>query len=75
MLGVIEMSLLHNTKIRSMPTKVYPAFEGAEDWIVEPPTVDVSAVIELKTFTGRSALIKALEYAHCNYGNALYLSR
>jgi len=63
MLGMIEMSLLHDTEIRSMPAKVYPAFEGAEDWIVEPPTVDASAAIELKTFTGRSALLKALEYA------------
>ena len=75
MLGMVEMALLNDTEVRSMPARVYPAFEGAGDWIVEPPVVDASAAVELKTFTGRSALLKALEYAHCNYGNALYLSR
>ena len=75
MLGITEMILLHDDEIRSMPAKVYPAVQDAEDWIVEPPAVGTSAVVELKTFTGRAALLKALEYAHCNYGSALYLSR
>ena len=68
------MTLLHDAEVRSMPAKVYPAFKGAEDWVVEPPTDGISAIVETKTFTGRAALLRALEYAHCNYGNALYLS-
>ena len=74
-LRTIEMTLLHDDEIRSMPAKVYPAVEDAEDWIVEPPTDGTAAIVKLKTFTGRAALLKALEYAHCNYGSALYLSR
>ncbi len=58
-----------------MPARVYPASEGADDWIVEPPAVDALSVVEPKMFTGRTALLKALEYAHFNYGSALYLSR
>lgn len=69
------MALLHDTERRSTPARVYPAFEGAEEWIVEPPAVDASAIFELKTFTGHAALLKALEYAHYTYGSALYLSR
>ena len=68
------MTLLHDTEVRSMPAKVYPAFKGAEDWVVESPTNGISAIVETKTFTGRAALLRALEYAHCNYGNALYHS-
>lgn len=60
---------------RSTPAKVYPAFEGVEHWVVEPPAAGTSAVAEPRTFTGRAALLKALEYAHYVYGNALYLSR
>lgn len=71
----MEMALLRDTEGRSMPALVYPAFEGADDWIVEPPAVNAFAAVETKTFTGRAALLKALEYAHCNYGRALYLSR
>ena len=74
-LGTIEMALLRDAEGRSMPARVYPASEGADDWVVEPPALDASAVLELKVFTGRAALLKALEYAHCNYGSALYLSR
>ena len=69
------MALLRDAEGRSMPARVYPASEGADDWIVEPPAVDASVVVEPKTFTGHAALLKALEYAHCNYGSALYLSR
>ena len=69
------MALLRDAEGRSTPAKVYPAFEDAEHWIVEPPAADASAVVELKTFTGHAALLKALEYAHQTYGNALYLSR
>jgi len=69
------VALLHDTENRSTPARVYPASEGAEDWIVEPPVVNASAIVELKTFTGRAALLKALEYAHYTYGSALYLSR
>ena len=69
------MALLRDAEGRSTPAKVYPACEDAEDWIVEPPAADASAVVELKMFTGRGALLKALEYAHQTYGNALYLSR
>ena len=70
----MKMTSLHDAEVRSMPAKVYPAFKGAEDWVVEPPTDGISAIVETKTFTGRAALLRALEYAHCNYGNALYLS-
>jgi len=73
-LGIMGMALLHDTESRSTPARVYPASENAEEWIVEPPTVDVSALIELKTFTSHAALLKALEYAHYTYGSALYLS-
>ena len=75
MLGGTEMALLRDTEARSTPARVYPASENAEEWIVEPPTVDVSATVELKTFAGHAALLKALEYAHHTYGSALYLSR
>lgn len=75
MLGTMGMDSLYDAETRSMPAKVYPAFEGAGDWIVEPPADGTSAAVENKTFTGRAALLRALEYAHCNYGNALYLSR
>ena len=74
-LGITEVILLHDTASRSMPARVYPAFQDAENWIVEPPAVNASDIVELKTFTGHSALLKALEYAHYTYGNALYLSR
>lgn len=75
MLGTMGMALPHDTESRSTPARVYPAFEGAEDWIVEPPADGASVIAEPKTFTGRAALLRALEYAHSNYGNALYLSR
>ena len=68
------MALLHDTETRSTPAKVYPASEHAEEWIVEPPTIGVSAIVEIKTFTGHAALCKALEYAHYTYGSTLYLS-
>ena len=69
------MALLRDAEGRSMHAKVYPACEDAENWIVEPPAAGAAAVVELRTFTGRAALLKALEYAHRTYGNALYLSR
>lgn len=69
------MVTTHDTEGRPTPARVYPAFEGAEDWIVEPPADGTSVVVEFKTFTGRAALLRALEYAHRNYGNAFYLSR
>jgi len=69
------MPLLRDSKGRSTPARVYPAFESAEDWVVEPPAPDASTVVEPKIFTGRAALLKALEYAHGTYGSALYLSR
>ena len=73
-LGIMGMTLLHDAEVRSMPAKVYPAFKDAEDWVVEPPTDGIAAIVETKTFTGRAALLRALEYAYCNYGNALYFS-
>lgn len=69
------MPVLRDAEGRSMPARVYPASEGADDWIVEPPALDAPAVAEAKMFTGRAALLNALEYAHFNYGSALYLSR
>lgn len=69
------MALLRDTEGRSMPARVYPASEGTDDWIVEPPAIDPLAAVEPRTFTGRAALLNALEYAHCHYGSALYLSR
>jgi hypothetical protein len=75
MLGVLEMALLRDTEGRSTPAKVYPVADNSDTWIVEPPINESDAATGLKTFTGHSALLKALEYAHCNYGSALYLSR
>jgi hypothetical protein len=75
MLGVTDVTLLNDDTIRSAPARVYPAVENAEDWIVEPPANGTSAIAELKTFTGRAALLRALEYAYCNYHSTLYLSR
>ena len=75
LLGVTELTVLRDVEGRSMPAKVYPAFDGAEDWVVEPPAADASTVGEPRMFTGRGALLRALEHAHCAYGSALYLSR
>jgi len=36
---------------------------------------DASAVVEPKTFTGRAALLQAVQYAHDTYGCARFLSR
>lgn len=74
-LGCTDMALLRDTEDRSMPARVYPASEGADDWIVEPPALNDLTVVEPRMFTGRAALLNALEYAHCHYGSALYLSR
>lgn len=75
LLGAMDVIVLRDAEGRSAPAKVYPAFEGAEDWVVEPPAAGATAVVGPRTFTGRAALLKALEYAHHAYGNALYLSR
>ena len=74
-LGTLGMALLRDTEGRSTPAKVYPVDNDSDTWIVEPPINQSDAATGIKTFTGHSALLKALEYAHCNYGSALYLSR
>jgi len=74
MLGTTGMALLPDSQGRSMPAKIYQAFKDAENWVVEPPANDVLAAVEPKTFTGRTALFQALEYAHYNYGSVLYFS-
>lgn len=74
-LGTTEMAMLRDSQARSTPAKIYPAFESAENWVVEPPAEDVLVAVEPKTFTGHAALLQALEYAHYYYGSVLYLSR
>src|ERR1700712_4575648 len=75
MLGLIGMAWQRDAECRSRPARVYPAPEGAEGWVVEPPSDDVLDVVEPKTFTGRGALLDALKYAHATYSSVLYLSR
>lgn len=60
---------------RPAPAKVYPAVVDAEGWIVEAPTSASAADGGLRTFTGITALARALEYAHRTYGGASYFSR
>ncbi len=69
------MALLRDIEGRSAPPKVYPTSEDAACWIVEPPADASEDVGESRTFTGRAALLQALEYAHRTFGNAQYLSR
>jgi hypothetical protein len=59
---------------RSPPARVYPAFEGAQDWVVEPPAAYASTLVEPKAFTGHAVLFKALEHAYDTYGSVLHLS-
>ena len=75
LLGAVDVGLLGDSEGRTMPAKVYPASEDAEAWVVEPPVDDVSAMVEPKTFTGRAALLQAVQYAHDTYGCARFLSR
>jgi hypothetical protein len=75
LLGAMDMVFLRDSEGRTMPAKVYPASEEAEAWVVEPPVEDGSAVVEPKTFTGRAALLQAVQYAHDTYGCARFLSR
>ena len=75
LLGVTELTVLRDVEGRSMPAKVYPASDGVEEWVVEPPAADASTVDEPRMFTGRGALLRALEHAHRAHGSALYLSR
>ena len=69
------MAWQRDTEGRSTPARVYPRSKDAEDWVVEPPPDDLSDVVEPKMFTGRAALLDALNYAHLTYGSVLYLSR
>ena len=74
-LGVVDVVMLRDSEGRSTPAKVYPASEGAQEWVVEAPVSDEPHSGECRTFTGPVALLMALEYAHCTYGSAVYLSR
>jgi hypothetical protein len=56
-----------------VPAKVYPAILDGGGWVVEAPASDSGD--GLSTFTGRTALAQALEYAHRTYGSAAYFSR
>ena len=69
------MVLLQDVEGRTPPAKVYPACEGADEWVVEGPISHAAASSERKTFTGANALTQALAYAHSAYGSAQYLSR
>lgn len=60
---------------RPTPAKVYPAVSAADSWVVEAPASADAAGGDCRIFAGAAALLKALEYAHCTYGGALYLSR
>ena len=73
--GIHDMAQLRDTEGRSAPPKVYPTSNDASCWTVEPPCDASADVGEPRTFTGRAALLQALEYAHRTYGNAQYLSR
>ena len=75
LLGTQDMESSRDTEGRSNPPKVYPAATDASCWTVEPPDNANADVNEPRTFTGRAALLQALEYAHRTYGNAQYLSR
>ena len=61
MLGTLGMAWLRDTEGRSTPAKVYPDADASGAWIVEPPINESDAATGLKTFTGHSALLKALE--------------
>lgn len=69
------MAMLRDAEGRTAPARVYPASEGAQDWVVEAPVSRTPGSGERRTFTGPVALLKALEYAHATYGSAVYLSR
>ena len=71
----MDMAFVRDLEGRTMPAKVYPASKEADAWIVEPPVDDASAVVAPRTFTGRSALLQALQHAHDIYGCARFLSR
>ncbi len=71
-LGMKAVPMLQNAEGRSPPARVYPLSDASGAWIVEPPVNDAAGS---KTFTGRKALLDALEYAHRTYGSATYLSR
>ncbi len=74
-LGAADMTVLRNAEGRTAPARVFPASEGAQDWIVEAPVSRTPGSDERRTFTGPVALLRALEYAHATYGSAVYLSR
>ena len=73
-LGVV-MASNRDEEGRPVPAKVYPLSAAAQEWVVEPPSLDGPTRSEPKTFSGSAALPRALEYAHRTYGGALYLSR
>ena len=75
LLGAMDVVFLRDSEGRTMPAKVYPASQDTDAWVVEPPVEHASAVVEPKTFTGRAALLQAVQYAHDTYGCARFLSR
>ena len=74
-LGVAAMASQQDEDFRPVPAKVYPAASAADSWVVEAPASANAPDNDCRIFAGATALLKALEYAHCTYGGALYLSR
>lgn len=75
LLGMTDATLLDDVNGRSIPARVYPASGDADDGVVEPSAAETMSAVEFKTFTGRAAPLKALEYAHDTYDSVLYHSR
>jgi len=74
-LGMAAMTSQQDEDFRPAPAKVYPAVSAADSWVVEAPASANAPGKDCRIFAGATALLKALEYAHCTYGSALYLSR
>ena len=73
-LGVGSAAPPHGADVRASPALVYPVPENVEAWVVEAPGAG-NLTSQRRTFTGASAVIVALEYAHRTYGGAVCLSR
>ena len=73
-LGVGPPALSHDAGRQAPPALVYPVPEAAESWVVEGPGAG-SRTAQRRMFTGASAVVVALEYAHRTYGGAVCLSR
>lgn len=67
------MGMMADAEGRTEPAAVYPASDGAGEWVVAAPA-DTRTEGDTKTFTGTRALERALEFAHDSYGHVQVLS-